>query len=299
VLFLALALSTATGGAQQTTTFRSGVELVNIGVTVTDRKGDLVSDLSAADFEVVEDGTPHPISYFASGDRADPAPDMHLGLLLDVSQSMSDDMAFIKTAAIKFVNTLTEALDVTVVQFDSEVRVARYSQREFARLVERIRQQKANGQTALYDAITVYLDGAAEQAGRKIMLLYTDGGDTRSAMRFNELLNVLKASDVTVYVIGVLEHQTPSGRTARRPILQQIAEATGGLAYFLGSVRSLDAVYEQVLGDIRTQYTLGYHPTNPKTDGAWRKIEVKVLRKDGRDYRVRSRRGYYGPYKRP
>jgi Ca-activated chloride channel family protein len=293
VLSLALALSVATGRAQQTTTFRSGVELVNIGVTVTDRKGDLVTDLGAADFEVVEDGKPHPISYFSTGDRADPGPEMHLGLLLDVSQSMSEDMAFIKTAAIKFVNTLTEALDVTVVQFDSEVRVARYSQREFPRLVERIRQQKADGQTALYDAIAVYLDGATGQAGRKIMLLYTDGGDTRSAIRFNELLNVLKASDVTVYAIGVLDHQTPSGRNAQRPILQQIAEATGGHAYFPASVRSLDAVYEQVLDDIRAQYTLGYHPTNSKTDGAWRKIEVKVLRKDGRDYRVRSRKGYY------
>jgi Ca-activated chloride channel family protein len=279
--------------AQQPTTFRSGVELVNIGVTVTDRKGNLVTDLSAADFAVVEDGAPHLISYFSSGDRPDPAPEMHLGLLLDVSQSMTDDMAFIKTAAIKFVNTLAEAVDVTVVQFDSEVRVARYSQREFARLVERIRQQKADGQTALYDAIAVYLDGATDQAGRKIMLLYTDGGDTRSALRFNELLNVLKASDVTVYTIGVLEHQTQSGRTAQRPLLQQIAEATGGQAYFPGSVRSLDAVYEQVLSDIRAQYTLGYHPSNPKTDGAWRKIEVKVLRNDGRDYRVRARKGYY------
>jgi Ca-activated chloride channel homolog len=286
-------MSMATGAAQRTT-FRSGVELVNIGVTVTDRKGNLVGDLSVADFEVVEDGKPHPITYFVAGDGSDQAREMHLGLLLDASQSMSQDLAFIKTAAIKFVNTLTEALDVTVVQFDSEVRVARYGPREFARLVERIRQQKADGQTALYDAIAVYLDGATDQAGRKIMLLYTDGGDTRSALRFNELLNVLKASDVTVYAIGVLEHQAQSGRAAQRPILQQIAEATGGQAYFPASVRGLDAVYEQVVADIRAQYTLGYHPTNPKTDGAWRKVDVKVLRKDG-DYRVRSRKGYYGP----
>jgi Ca-activated chloride channel family protein len=295
VLGLAVAFSVTTGASQQTTTFRSGIELVNIGVTVTDRKGNLVTDLSAADFEVVEDGASHPIRYFSSGDRPDPAPEMHLGVLLDASRSMSEDMAFVKTAAIKFVNTLSDALDVTVVQFDSEVRVARYSQREFARLVERIRQQKAEGQTALYDAIAVYLDGAIDQAGRKIMLLYTDGGDTRSAMRFNELLNVLKASDVTVYAIGVLEHQAPSGKTAQRPVLQQIAEATGGQAYFPASVRSLDAVYEQVLADIRAQYTLGYHPTNLRADGAWRKIEVKVLRKDGGDYRVRSRKGYFGP----
>ena len=115
---------------------------------------------------------------------------MHLGLLLDVSESMGDDIGFTRTAAIKFLNTLTDAVDITVVDFDTQVRVGRYGQSDFARLVERIRQQKTqSGNTALYDAIGVYLDGAAGQNGRKIMLLYTDGGDTRSAMRFSELLD--------------------------------------------------------------------------------------------------------------
>jgi len=125
---------------------------------------------------------------------------------------MGDDIRFTRTAAIKFLNTLTDAVDVTVVDFDTEVRAARYSQNEFARLIERIRQQKTTGLTALYDAIGVYLDGASSQTGRKIMLLYTDGGDTRSSLRMNELLDLLKASDVTVYVIGALDHQSSSAR---------------------------------------------------------------------------------------
>src|SRR6185503_21355658 len=99
-------------------------------------------------------------------------------------------------------------------------------------LIERIRQQKTDGNTALYDAIGVYLDGAAGQSGRKVMLLYTDGGDTRSALRFGELLDLLKASDATVYVVGQLEHQLQSGRGPQRQILRQIAEATGGQAFF-------------------------------------------------------------------
>jgi VWFA-related protein len=147
----------------------------------------------------------------------------------------------------------------------------------------------------LYDAIGMYLAGAQEQAGRKIMLLYTDGGDTRSAMRFGELLDVLKAADATVYVVGVLEHQTQSGKLAQRPILQQIAEATGGQAYFPLSVKNLDSVYERILAEIRAQYTLGYLSTNEKADGGWREVEVKVVRKDGREYRVRARKGYFAP----
>ena len=98
--------------------------------------------------------------------------------------------------------------------------------------------------TALYDAIGVYLNGAAAQDGRKVMLLYTDGGDTRSAMRFNELVELLKASDVTVYVIGELEHQG-ARRIEQRALLQQIADLTGGRAFFPTSVKDLDGMYDQ------------------------------------------------------
>jgi Ca-activated chloride channel homolog len=286
--------------AQQGPTFRTAVDLVNIGVTVTDRKGNLVSGLEVDRFELFEDGERQTIRYFSAGsDTARSAPEMHLGLLLDVSESMAEDSAFTKTAAIKFLNTLTDAVDITVVDFDSEVRVGRYSQAEFARVIERIRQQKTDGNTALYDAIGMYVDGAFSQAGRKIMLLYTDGGDTRSAMRFGELLNLLKASDITVYAIGMLEHQTQSSKAAQRPVLQQIAESTGGQAFFPLSVQNLESVYDKVIAEIRAQYTLGYHSSNPKTDGAWRKVEIKIGGKDGRDYRVRARKGYYAPYKEP
>jgi Ca-activated chloride channel homolog len=283
--------------AQRSTTFRSGIDLVNIGVTVTDKKGNLVSDLTAEDFEVIEDGKKQTVTYFVAGDRV--GPELHLGLLLDVSESMGEDIAFTRTAAIKFLKTLTDAVDITVVDFDSQVRVGRYEQSEFARLVERIRQQKTDGNTALYDAIGVYLDGAAGQNGRKIMLLYTDGGDTHSALRFGELLDLLKASDATVYVIGQLEHQSQTSKMAQRSVLQQIGEATGGQAFFPQSVKSLDVVYDKVIAEIRAQYTLGYLSTNDKLDGTWRKVDIKVGRKGAGDYRVRSRKGYYALYKKP
>jgi Ca-activated chloride channel homolog len=279
---------------QQPPVFRQGIELVRLGVTVTDRRGSLVTDLGVDDFEILEDGRKQAIGYFAAGLATGPGdPPMHLGLLLDVSESMGDDMAFTKTAAIKFLNTLLEAVDVTVVDFDTEVRVTRYDQSDFARLIERIRQHKAGGWTALYDAIGVYLDGAAEQDGRKVMLLYTDGGDTRSTMSFADLMGLLKSSDVTVYAIGELEHQPSSLKSAQRLLLQQIADVTGGEAFFPLSIKELDRMYEKVVAEVHAQYTLGYLSTNEKRDGAWRKVEIKVGRRDGHDYRVRSRRGYF------
>jgi Ca-activated chloride channel homolog len=292
--FVSLVLSAA---GQQTPVFRASVDLVNLGVTVTDRKGNLVADLAADDFEILEDGKKQALRYFAAGDPAAPdhRPEMHLGLLLDVSESMGEDMGFTKTASIKFLNTLTDAVDITVVDFDTEVRTARYGQKEFARLIERIRQKKAGGFTALYDAIGTYLDGAGSQEGRKIMLVYTDGGDTRSSIQWHELLELLKASDVTIYAIGELEHQSPSTKLQQRMTIQQLADITGGQAFFPASVKELDRVYEKVLAEIRAQYTMGYLSTNDKTDGAWRKVEVRVVRKD---LRVRSRRGYFAPFKR-
>jgi Ca-activated chloride channel homolog len=300
VVVCLVACATAAVPAQQVPVFRSGVDLVNLGVTVTDRKGNLVTDLTQDDFEIVESGRNQTIRYFASGEPggAEGGPPMHLGLLLDTSESMGDDMKFTKTAAVKFLNTLLDAVDITVVDFDTEVRVARYGQNDFARLIERIRERKATGWTALYDAIGVYLDGAAGQDGRKIMLLYTDGGDTRSSTSFHELLDLLKASDVTVYAIGELEHQSSSGALEARGVLQQIADTTGGQAFFPLTVKGLDQIYENVLAQIRAQYTVGYLSTNEKTDGTWRKVEIKVTRKDGRDYRVHARKGYFAPYKK-
>jgi Ca-activated chloride channel homolog len=287
--------------AGQAIPFHGGIDLVHLGVTVTDRKANLVAELASDDFEVYEDGKPQTVRYFAAGDDSGEGAEMHLGLVIDVSESMGEDMRFTKTAAIKFLNTLVNAVDVTVVDFDSEVRVARYSQAEFARVIERIRQQKAGGWTALYDAIGVYLDGAAGQRGRKVMLLYTDGGDTRSALSLSDLIELLKASDVTVYAIGELEHQSASGRNEARRILTQIADTTGGQSFFPTSVKELDAMYDKVLAEIRAQYTIGYLSTNEQTDGTWRKVEVKIAGKNARarDLRVRSRRGYWGPYRKP
>jgi Ca-activated chloride channel family protein len=277
--------------AAQDAQFRSRVDLVNVGVTVTDKRGKLIANLSRDDFTLVEDGRPQAITFFASAEA--PAPEMHLGLLLDVSGSMESDIAFTRTAAVRFLNTLTEALDVTLVDFDTEVRVARYEQHDFARLIERIRAKKTGGETALFDAIGVYLDGAAGQDGRKVMLLYTDGGDTRSAIRLGELLDLVKASDVTIYGIGVFDVTAARVRGEERMVLQQITEASGGKVFFPPSARELDKVYEQVVAEIRAQYTLGYVSTNPKSDGSWRKIDLKIARPDARDLRIRARHGYY------
>jgi Ca-activated chloride channel family protein len=208
-------------------------------------------------------------------------------------------MPFTKSAAIKFLNSLSNAADITVIDFDSEIRLARYGQREFPRVVERIRGQKAAGATALYDAIGVYLDSASDLDGRKIMLLYTDGADTVSSLSFQGLRDLLKASDVTVYSVGFMPSSPTPITMGYMGIMHQIADLTGGEAYFPSSINQLDDAYAKILTQIKAQYAVGYVSTNAKTDGAWRKVEIKIVLKDGRDLRVRSRDGYYAQYKKP
>jgi Ca-activated chloride channel family protein len=288
----ALAISRVPAAISAQRVFRAGVDLATVGVTVTDKKGNIVTALGKDDFEIVEDGQPQQVEFFAQGD-GDTAPPMHLGLMVDASGSMQNDMKLAQGAAIKFLNMLPEAEDITLVDFDTQVRITRYPQLDFPRLVERIRQRKPDGMTALYDALGTYLDGADSQDGRKVMVMYTDGGDTRSALSFSDTVDLLKASNVTVYAIGLIEN-TGSARAQMQMTLRQLAETTGGQAFFPNSMKDVEGAYDRVLAEINGQYHLGYQSTNRQADGAWRKVEIKVKRPD---LRVRSRKGYFGPYK--
>ena len=290
---MAAAFGAALAATAAGQTFRADVELVRVAVTVTDRTGAIVTGLTRQDFAVVEDRRPQVITQFSAGLGADDAVPTHLGLLLDSSGSMERDLALSRSAAVKFLNALPEAADITLVDFDTEVRVARYGQRDFARLVERIRGRKPQGFTALYDALGVYLDGADEQDGRKILVLCTDGGDTRSALGFGDLLTLLKASDVTVYAVGFFDNQG-SEATLNRMRLQQIVDQTGGPLFFPRRSADLDDAYAKVVADVRGQYLLGYEPTHPAADGSWRQVEVKLARPG---LKLRARKGYFARYR--
>ena len=296
VVAAALAIGMTRLGAQ-TPTFRTGIDLATFGVTVVDRKGEYLTNLNLDDFEILEDGQKQAIKYFARGTDIENGPEVHVGLLFDTSGSMTDDIKLSRSAAVKFLNTLNEAKDMTLVDFDTEVRVAKYGQKDFPRMVERIRGRTPDGETALYDAMGVYLDGASEDEGRKILVLYTDGGDTHSTISFGDLMTLIRASDVTVYSVGFLEHSR--GRIEERAHLMQIAEATGGQAFFPSTMKDIDASYDKVVAQIRAQYSLAYTSTNTKQDGAWRKVEIRVTRPDLKGSKILARRGYFAPYQEP
>jgi Ca-activated chloride channel family protein len=297
-LVLAAGVLTPRPGIAQKPTFRAGTDLVSLGVTVSDRRSNFLTDLTRDDLEILEDGKTQAIEYFARGDAVDAAPELHVGLLFDTSGSMGADIALSRSAAVRFLNTLPEAKDITLVDFDTEVRVAKYGQQDFPRLVERIRSRKPSGFTAMYDALGVYLDGASSMQGRKILVIFTDGGDTNSAIRFGDVITLVRASDVTVYSVGFLANQPGSVRTEQRMRLTQIAGESGGEAFFPSEMKQIEQAYDRILAQIRAQYTLGYISTNTATDGSWRKVEIKLRRPNARDLRVQTRRGYFAPYRK-
>jgi VWFA-related protein len=291
---VAVALALGLPAAQQV--FRSSVDLVNLGVVVTGKNGTPVLGLTREDFHVVEDGVPQALTHFAGGDP-ESAPPVHLAFMIDHSGSMASDIKDVRTAAIKFLNQVEGITDVTLIDFDTEVRLARFNPDDFPRMIERIRGRKPDGYTALYDALAVYLDAAATQTGDKILVLYTDGGDTRSTMSQSDLLDVLKMSDVTVYSVGYLQHQG-SGRHEQMQVLTRIGATSGGLAFFPTSMRELDKMYEQILTQIGGRYSLGYVSSNAATDGKWREVKLRLADKPRlKDLKIRTRSGYFGPYK--
>ena len=291
-----LATCLAYPSAQQAT-FRAGTELVSITATVSDRRGQFFTDLTREDFEVFEDGKPQTLQQFARGNDLESGPDLHIGLLFDTSGSMDADIKMSRSAAIKFLNTMNYARDMTLVDFDTEVRVTKFSQQDFPRLVERIRSRKPEGFTAMYDALGVYLDGATDVMGRKILVVFTDGGDTRSAIRFGDAMTLIRASDVMVYAIGFLQNQTSGSRTDQRLRLTQMATESGGSAFFPANMKEIDEAYDTIVSQVRSQYTLGYVSTNTATDGRWRKVEIRVRPAAAKDARIQSRKGYFAPYR--
>lgn len=299
-LATALAVVTAVSVVTAQKTYRVGVDLVHFSVAVTGRDGDPVKGLAAEDFEIIEEGRSQTIKFFAAGGADGHEADLplHLGFLLDTSGSMDRDIKDVRTAVIRFLNSMDRAVDITLVDFDTEVRVARYGQDDFTRLIERIRNRAPGGWTALYDAMATYLHGAAEQTGQKVLIMYTDGGDTRSSLPLKDVLDILRASDVTIYALGYLEHQPASARHEQRMHLQRFADMTGGQAFFPTSLKEVDKFYEVIQEHVSARYSLGYTSTDTRSDGKWRDVRIRVTRPDLKGVKVRTRSGYFAPMRR-
>jgi VWFA-related protein len=298
--FLALVavLMTVSAGPLSAQVFTARVDLVHMPVVVTDRDGRVVTGLTVDDFEVADGGRLRPVVTFAQGA---PPPEagvpLHLGVMLDESESMELDTRVAAGAVVRFVETMPEATDVTLVEFDATVRVSRFSPNAYPHLFERVRDIDPDGGhgTALYDAIARYVDGAAERDGLHLLLVYTDGGDSGRGLNAADVQRRLRQSNVLVYGIVYLENQPPSDRARQRAIATQLMRESGGEAFFPSSERDVTAIYERIRNEMASRYTLGYVLPADAMPGQYRRVDVRLKDPSGRGLRVRARPGYLVP----
>lgn len=278
--------------------FSAGVELVHLPVVVTDGNGRVVTGLTADDFEVADGGRLRPVVTFSKGA---PPPEagvpLHLGVMLDKSESMELDAKVAAGAVVRFVETMSEASDVTLVEFDAAVRISRFAPNAYDHLFARVRQQDRDGAhaTALYDAIGRYVDSAAERDGLHLLLVYTDGGDSGRGLNATEVQRRLRQGNVLVYGIVYLENQTPSDRARQRAIATQLMRESGGEAFFPSSERDVTVIYERIRDEMASRYTLGYLLPADAIPGQYRRVDVRLREPAGRELRVRARPGYLVP----
>ena len=276
---------------------RSGVELVSLNVTVTEGggAGKYLTDLTEEEFEVYEDGAKQKVTFFSRTLQP-----ISLALLLDTSASMEERMTVAQEAAIGFARQLRKEDQAEVIDFDSQVRILSPFTNDSAALEKAIRTTSPNGSTSLYNAIYISLKElkkvkavATSDIRRQAIVLLSDGDDTSSLIEFEEVLDLAKRSETVIYAIGLRQ-----GELARREfkeaefVLKQLANETGGRAYFVSDARELQKIYQSIWDELSSQYSIAYSSGNPKRDGAWRRIQVRLLRPNAS---ARTKQGYYGP----
>jgi Ca-activated chloride channel family protein len=276
--------------------FPSQLEEVHLTVTVRDATGHLVSNLKPDDFTVLENGRPQRVQLF--GRAVEPGQEdtlaLDLGLLMDTSASMLQQLKLSQEAAVRFLESIPRARDLVTIFFDDDIRLSRYNSENQQGLFERIAEAKGGGDTALYDAISVYLSHVQDATGRKVLVLFTDGEDTRSALSLGECLQLIRSSGVINYPIAFTTGFAPgSARGLRsKSVLDEMATLTGGAVFTPRSSKDLSGIYERILQELQAQYVLGYVSDDPARDGKFRRLKVDV---PGKGLRVRHRAGYFAP----
>jgi len=276
--------------AVQDTQIRVDVEAVHVFVTVTDKQGKFVTGLPADRFIVYEDGVPQEIVNFSS----DADVPIRLGMLIDTSSSVRLKLDFEKRAAVNFLRGIMRRQDrALLVEFDRGVTLLNDFTDETTKVVAEIDKLKAGGGTALWDALyTVARDKMTERGPRKTLIVISDGEDLNSKHSFQETVEMIQASEATVYAIGTSSFGASSSPEGKEN-LKKIADDTGGTAFFPYSPERLEEAFDLINTELRSQYTIAYSPRDKIRDGRFREIDVRIV--DGKGLKLRHRKGYRLP----
>ena len=274
---------------------------VRLPVTVTQKKS-LVTGLTRGDFAIFEDGVQQEVTFFTD-EKTNPP--VYVGVLMDTSDSTKGKMKFSKEAAKNFIYTVTRLRKdkAAFMTFDHEVKLIQDFTDKLDLLDKAVDKIKKTGsQTALYDAVWQFSDEKLRNApGRRVAVVITDGEDTFSRAELRDAIDIAQRTETTIFAIS-----TKAGFLGSVPgvdagtvkdkgdkYLTQLAEATGGEAFFTGDMLELEKAFKKISEELRSQYIITYRPANQNYDGKERKIEVRFTSNDKTDkYKIRSKTSY-------
>ena len=291
-------------------TLKVTTEVVNVYAVVEDKHHHLIPNLNKEDFEVTEDNARQEIRYFS---RETDTP-LTMGIMVDTSPSQGRVLPIEQEQAKAFLDQVLRPKDlVFVLHFDIEVELLQDFTNERQRLAHAIDETVINGggqgpipstfptsasggATHLFDA--VYLASTQlmrNEVGRKVLILLTDGEDQGSSEKLNTALEMAQKSDLIMYSIEISDRMFYFSRGmgySGDAVLRKLSEDTGGRVIRVSNARDTAAAFRQIADELRTQYLIGYTPTNSRHNGGYRKIRLRV---HNGDYKVQARRGYYAP----
>lgn len=269
-------------------TFRTDARLVVLPVSVSDRSGKLVTNLSQESFKVFENGAEQPIKLF----RREDVP-VSLGIIVDNSGSMHDKRAKVETAAVDLVKESNPHDEVFIVNFNDEAYLDVEFTNDIKKLEEGLARIDSRGGTALRDSISMSIDYLKQKGkkDKKVLLVVTDGNDTASTGTLEKLVDKARQAEVLIYAIGLLsEEEKHEAKKAKRE-LDAVTRESGGLSFYPRDLTEVDRITREVAHEIRNQYTIAYSPTIQALDGSFRQIRVTVNASGHPS--VRTRTGYY------
>jgi Ca-activated chloride channel family protein len=272
---------------------RVDVDLVLVPVTVTDQMSRLVTGLEKDNFVLLDNGERQPIQHFSSED----AP-ISLGVIFDMSGSMSNKIEKARDAVIEFFKTANPEDEFFLIAFNDKPTLIA----DFTNSVDEVQAQLAytvpKGRTALLDSIYLGITKMRQaKQQRKALLIISDGGDNRSRYTENEIKSMVKEADVQIYAIGIFDSSPRSDEERYGPqLLAEVTDVTGGRTFTVDNPNQLADVATKIGIELRNQYVLGYRPTKPSRDGKWRKVRVKLNTPKGLpQLSVYAKTGYYAP----
>jgi len=264
-------------------TIKVDVRLVEVYATVLDHKGKFVDGLRSDNFQILENGRPQRISIFESNADA-----LSCAILLDTTGSMREALPRVKNSVVKLMDTLDPQDSVAIFTFDDHLTVRQDFTTDKDAAKRAVLRTRAQGSTALFDAISEASGELAKRRGKKALIVFTDGDDNSSLLTAGGAIAQARKVGIPLYAIaeGEATHSSELGK-----VLNELSENTGGVAYRVKKADEIEEIFQTIASNLRHLYLLSYKPLGDSTDGRWRKIDIQIS--GVQDYRLRAKQGYF------